>query len=273
MKFAIASKPKEPDVSSIRPQAHGELSRLNLIFLLALSMLLIFPAASRAQTAPTAEQIAKTYGLDSFGQVEAIRYTWNHADASGRKISRTWEWSPKTDTVSYEGKDKEGKPVKVSYQRSQLSRQSDTVTKEIDPAFANDQYWLLLPFHIVWDGTTVTDEGTQKLPLGEGSARRVVVKYPSEGGYQPGDTWELYVGTDKRIEEIVYHHHGAPKSRTVIATFADYMKAGPLLIATDHRGTADGKPIRIFFSDMSVKLAGSDKWVNAQTVGRVHSNG
>ncbi|TMJ54011.1 MAG: hypothetical protein E6G85_06665 [Alphaproteobacteria bacterium] len=236
-------------------------------------MLLIFPAASRAQTAPTAEQIAKTYGLDSFGQVEAIRYTWNHADASGRKISRTWEWSPKTDTVSYEGKDKEGKPVKVSYQRSQLSRQSDTVTKEIDPAFANDQYWLLLPFHIVWDGTTVTDEGTQKLPLGEGSARRVVVKYPSEGGYQPGDTWELYVGTDKRIEEIVYHHHGAPKSRTVIATFADYMKAGPLLIATDHRGTADGKPIRIFFSDMSVKLAGSDKWVNAQTVGRVHSNG
>ena len=58
MKFAIASKPKEPDVSSIRPQAHGELSRLNLIFLLALSMLLIFPAASRAQTAPTAEQTA-----------------------------------------------------------------------------------------------------------------------------------------------------------------------------------------------------------------------
>jgi hypothetical protein len=173
---------------SIRTQAHGELSRLNLIFLLALGMLLIFPAASRAQTAPTAEQIAKTYGLDSFGQVEAIRYTWNHVDASGRKISRTWEWSPKTDTISYEGKDKEGKPVKVSYQRSQLSRQSDTIRKEIDPAFANDQYWLLLPFHIVWDGETVTDEGTQKLPLGEGSARRVVLKYPSEGGYQPGDT-------------------------------------------------------------------------------------
>ena len=129
-------------------------------------------------------------------------------DSDG-KISRTWEWSPKTDTVSYEGKDKEGKPVKASYQRSQLSSQSDAIKNEIDPAFTNDQYWLLLPFHVVWDGATVTDEGTQKLPLGDGSAERVVVKYPSEGGYQPGDTWELYVGADKRIEEIVYRR-GAP---------------------------------------------------------------
>jgi hypothetical protein len=272
--WSFAPNPKELDLSRTSSPACRATSRLNLIFfLLALSMLLIFPAASRAQTTPIADQIAKTYGLDSFGQVEAIRYTWNHVDASGRMISRTWQWSPKTDTVSYEGKDKEGQPVKVSYQRSQLSRQSDTIRKKIDPAFANDQYWLLLPFHIVWDGATVTDEGTQKLPLGEGSARRVVVKYASEGGYQPGDTWELYVGNDKRIEEIVYHHHGAPKSRTVIATFADYMKAGPLLIATDHRGTANGKPIRIFFSDVSVKLAGSDQWLSAQTVGRVHSNG
>src|ERR1700739_2874717 len=77
--------------------------RRNLIFLLALGMLLIFPAASRAQTVLTAEQIAKTYGLDSFGQVAAIRYTWNHVDASGRKISRTWEWSPKPVPSSKEG--------------------------------------------------------------------------------------------------------------------------------------------------------------------------
>jgi hypothetical protein len=66
---------------------------------------------------------------------------------------------------------------------------------------------------------------------------------------------------------------GAPKPRLVMTTFADYMKAGPLLIATDHRGMADGKPIRIFFSDVSVKLTGSDKWITAQTVGKVHSNG
>jgi hypothetical protein len=53
------------------------------------------------------------------------------------------------------------------------------------------------------------------------------------------------------------------------ATFADYMRAGPLLMATDHRGMSNGKPLRIFFSNVSVKLAGSDKWIDAQAVGRI----
>ena len=80
---------------------------------------------------------------------------------------------------------------------------------EIDPAFSNDNYWLLFVLHVSWDGSaTVTDKGMQKLPLGNGSAERVVVKYPSEGGYAPGDTWELYVGADHRIEEFVYHGGG-----------------------------------------------------------------
>jgi hypothetical protein len=105
----------------------------------------------------------------------------------------------------------------------------------------------------------------QKLPTGDTSAQRIAIKYPSEGGYQPGDTWDLYVGADKRIEEIVYHR-GAPNPppKLVIATYADYKKAGPLLISTDHRGTLDGKPMRISISDVSVKLTGSDGWINAQ---------
>jgi hypothetical protein len=248
-------------MSSSCTQVRSEM-RLNVIRLLAFSMLAILPATSGAQQRPPiAEQVAKTYGLDSFGQIEAIRYTWNAGDG---KIVRTWEWSPKTDTVSYEGKDKEGKPVKASYKRSQISSQSDAI-KEIDQEFANDQYWLLLPLHVVWDGATVTDEGTQKLPLGNGSAGRVVVKYPSEGGYQPGDTWELYVGPDHRIEQIVYRR-GAPNPppHLVMATWEGHKKAGPLLISTDHHGTRDGNPLHISFLDVSVKLTGSEKWINAQ---------
>jgi len=30
------------------------------------------------------------------------------------------------------------------------------------------------------------------------------------------------------------------------------------------RGTADGQPVRIFLSDVAVKLPGSDSWLNAQ---------
>lgn len=243
-----------------------EQTGLDVIRLLAFSMLvLILPATSWAQQLPPiAEQMAKTYGLNSFGQIEGIRYTFN-AEFPGVKLSRTWEWNPKTGTVSYEGKDKEGKPMKVTYQRSQPSSQSDAIKNEIDPAFINDQYWLLFPLHVAWDrGATVTDEGMHKLPLGNASAERVVVKYPSEGGYTPGDTWELYVGVDKRVEEFIYHRGGTKKPSVVIATWADYKKAGPLLISTDHHGTADGKPLRISFSDVSVKVTGSENWMNAQ---------
>jgi hypothetical protein len=211
-----------------------------------------------------AEQIAKTYGLDSFGQIEGIRYTWN-AQFPGVNVSRSWEWEPKTNKVSYEGKDKDGKPVKATYLRSQLSSQPDAVKNEVDPAFTNDNYWLLFPLHAYWDRSAmVTDQGMQQLPVGSGSAELIVVKYPSEGGYTPGDTWDLYVGKDNRVEQFVYHRGGSKKPSAVIATWEGYKKAGPLLISTDHHGTADGNPLRIFISDVSVKLTGSENWINAQ---------
>jgi len=239
-------------------------SRVTMIRLLALGVLVLAATSWAQKRLPIAERIAKTAGLDSFGQVEGIRYTFN-ADLPEVKLSRTWVWEPKTDQVSFDGKDKAGKPVKVTYLRSELSSQAAVVTDEIDPAFINDQYWLLFPLHVYWDGSAkVEDTGMHKLPLGKGSAKRVLVKYPPEGGYTPGDTWELYVGTDNRINEFIYHRGGSTKPSVVVATWEGYKKAGPLLVSLDHHGTADGKPVRIFFSDVSVKLTGSDAWVNAQ---------
>jgi hypothetical protein len=227
--------------------------------------MLVLTATSWAQTRPPiAEQIAKTYGLDAFGQIEAIRYTFN-AQFPGVNVSRSWVWQPKTDQVSYEGKNKDGKPVKVTYVRSQLDGQPANVKDEIDPAFLNDEYNLLFPLHVYWDSSAdVQDMGMQKLPLGQGSAKLVVVKYPSEGGYTPGDTWDLYVRSDNRVEEFVYHRGGSEPPHLVMATWAGYKKAGPLLISTERRGTADGKPLLVVLSDVSVKLVGSDSWVNAQ---------
>jgi hypothetical protein len=226
---------------------------------------LVLAANSWAQTRPPiAEQISKTYGLESFGQIEEIRYTFN-AQLPGVDVSRTWAWQPKTERVSYAGKDKDGKPVNVTYYRSQLDGEPANVKDEIDPAFLNDEYNLFFPLHVYWDASAdVQDMGMQPLPLGKGSAKKVSVKYPSEGGYTPGDTWELYLGSDDRVEEFAYHRGGPKKPSIVIASWAGYKKAGPLLISTDRRGTADGKPLRVFFSDVSVKLAGSDTWLNAQ---------
>ena len=96
-------------------------------------------------------------------------------------------------------------------------------------------------------------------------ARLVSVKYPQEaGGYTPGDTWDLYVGRDNRVQQMVYHRGGAQKPSLVTVNWTGYKQAGPLLISTEHRGKADGKPLHIFLSDVAVKVAGSDKWVNAK---------
>jgi len=227
---------------------------------------LLFAAYSWAQTpSPNAQKIARTYGVDSWNQVQAIRYTWN-ATFPGVNISHSWVWEPQTGQVTYEGKGKDGKPVKVTYDSTKLNSQPANVKDEIEPSFINDQYWALFPFHAYWDtSATVTDEGVHKLPIGKGSADLVRVKYPAAaGGYTPGDTWDLYIGKGNRVEQFVYRRGGSAKPSVVIATWAGYKKAGPILISTEHRGTADGKPLHLFFTNVAVKLKGSNTWIEAK---------
>jgi hypothetical protein len=240
--------------------------RLAMIGLLLCGVLALVPNSWAQQRPPILEQIAKTYGLDSYPQIEAIRYTWNGEVTGLFKASHIWEWELKTGKVSFESTDKDGKPVKVAYMRSELSSQPNNVKTAVEPAFVNDNYWLLFPFHAYWDtSATVTDEGMKKLPTGVGSAELVAVKYGAElGGYTPGDTWELYVGKDKRVEYLVFHHGGDKKPSLVKASWAGYKKAGPLLVSTEHRGTADGKPLHISVTNVAVKLTGSDTWMDAK---------
>jgi len=76
-----------------------------------------------------------------------------------------------------------------------------------------------------------------------------VMKLPFGGWYQPGDTWDPYVGatsemTRPRLQNGGAHPNSQPK--LVLATYAGYKKAGPLLVRLDHRGTwTDGKPVRL----------------------------
>jgi hypothetical protein len=242
--------------------------RLSIAILSLIFGLFFVADISRAQTRPAeVEQLAKAYGLDSWGQIEAVRYTFN-LDLPAFKVSlaRTWTWEPKTGQVTYETKDKDGKPVNVTYNRSQLNSAPANVKDDIEPSFVNDNYWFIFPFHVYWDtSATVTVKDGQKLPIGKGTAKLVSVKYPAEvGGYTPGDTWDLFLGKDGRVMQFTYHRGGPKKPSLLSTTWAGYKKAGPLLVSTEHSGVADGKAARIFFTGVAYKLAGSDKWVDAQ---------
>ena len=159
--------------------------------------------AQAPQRAPLLDQVAKTFGVDSWDKVEGIRYTWNGEITGLFKAAHKWEWEPKTNKVTFEGTDKEGKPVKVSYVRTDPSTQSDAVKNETDPSFINDSYWTLFPFHAYWDkAASAIDQGKFNLPVGPGTAELLPIKYPADGGYTPGDTWDLYVGKDNPLTSL-----------------------------------------------------------------------
>ena len=69
------------------------------------------------QRPPIAEKLAKTYGLDSFC-ADRRHPLYLEREFPGVNVSRTWTWEPKTGQITYEGKDKDGKPVKVTYLRA-----------------------------------------------------------------------------------------------------------------------------------------------------------
>jgi hypothetical protein len=216
------------------------------------------PAALAQAPAPIGEQIAKVYGLDGWDQIEAIRYTFN-AQLRGFQVSRSWVWQPKTGDISYEGKAKDGSPVKLTYNQNHLADAPANVRDEIDPAFVNDKYNLLFPLQSYWDGVEAKDFGQKKLPLAQGTAQDVVVDYAPGG-----DRWDLYVGSGNHIEEFGFHRGGPRKPSVVYMTWSGVKKASPLLLATDRRGTADDKPAHVFFTNIAVKLTGSDAWVEAK---------
>ena len=203
--------------------------------------------------------IADSYGIASFDQVDEIRYTFN-LKRGEKQAKRSWIWWPKGDRVEYWPGGDQTKAVR--YSRSELSGSASDELKKVDAAFINDQYWLLFPFHLVWDRqTTVADVGRQPMPIGGQSARSVVVTYPPSGGYTPGDVYELFIGPDNRLIQWIYRKGGSVEP-TLFATWQDYRKVGPLTLALDHRGP--NTDFRVRFSDVAVKLKGSDRWNEAQ---------
>jgi hypothetical protein len=92
-----------------------------------------------------------------------------------------------------------------------------------------------------------------KTPLKGLAAHDVVVGPTHDGGY--------YVEGAKTSHPALFVHD---EMGTVKATWEGYKKAGPLLVSTEHRGTADGNALRLSFSDVAVTVTGSDEWISAQ---------
>ncbi len=233
--------------------------RFKALLVSSLTLVLLGGCAGWQRSDSPRDRLADAYGLKNFAQVEELRYTFN-VQLPDRVLSRAWSWEPKNDRVTFKGTAEQGGTL--SYDRSVLAGQANEQVKKVDPWFVNDNYWLIFPLRLFWDqsATVTADESPAALPIGAGQAKRVVVRYPSNEGYTPGDVYELFIGASDRIEQWIYRKGGDPKP-TRIATWEDYRRVGPLTLSLDHRGP-DGS-FRVWFTDVAVRVAGQSGWVSA----------
>ena len=213
---------------------------------------------NHAQAEDIRQKVAQAYGIQSFNQVELIRYTFN-VQKDDKSASRIWIWQPKTDQVTFKaGPDAEP----IIYNRNELTSASPDKLQKIDSWFINDNYWLLFPIRTAWDKQAkVEDIGPRNLPMGSGNARCLVVTYPSAGGYTPGDAYDLFLDEKYRITQWVYRR-GNAKDPTRITTWEDHRQVGPLVLSLNHHG--DDKNFRVWFTDVAIKTVDEDSWVYPQ---------
>ncbi len=195
----------------------------------------LFSSAVLAVDLPVAPQ-----GCEALSQLGELQFTFNVSSSGVHKVSRGWVYRPATREV-VRTLDEETTTFTFGAPEGEEQTQADA-------QFINDSFWLMPWCHFGWaEDATVTDQGTGPLPIGEGEARKITVRYAAEGGgYTPGDAYDLFVVDDKLVAWV--YRRGASDEPTMSTTFTDYVSAGPLSIATEHL-SADGE-FRLFFTDV-----------------------
>ncbi len=189
-------------------------------------------------------------GLDQWDRVQKITFTF-HVRKPGQQIRRTWTWWPHRDEVqlTYGGL---AQPLR--YFRSEIADASHTV-QMADRWFVNDRFWLLTPLYLSEaQGVTLEDQGISSLPIGTGQARQISAQFSEQGGYTPGDRYELFLSEDHLIRQWTYYRGGEAKP-TLTCTFATYTSIDGLRLAMDHKDAVG--QFQVWFTSVGVKMSKS----------------
>ena len=189
----------------------------------------------------TAEKIAKAHGFDNWKNVNEIKFTFN-VDRGENHFERSWTWNPKTNDVRL-----------ISEKDTiQFNRKSiDSISMKTDRAFINDKFWMLVPFQLVWDkGTTFSEAIKEITPISKTELNKITLTYGNEGGYTPGDAYDIYYDDDFIIKEWVFRE-GNSKEPSMTTTFENHEDFNGIKIAKDHK-MAEGN-FNLYFSNITVK--------------------
>lgn len=189
----------------------------------------------------TYEKIAMANGLEEFDGISKLKFTFNVKVNDTLRSSRRWVWDTKTNKISLTEKDSV-----MSYTKKDSLAEDK---KMIDRKFVNDSYWLLFPYQLKWSNANFSEVKTAESPISGKEMKMLTVSYPSEGGYTPGDSYDIYFNDDYMIQEWVYKPAGG--GGNMATTWEDYGDFEGVKIARSHK-SKDGS-FELFFSDISVE--------------------
>lgn len=204
-----------------------------------MAFLLIFSIYATNSHAGPSDEIARAYGIGNFRKIKKISYTFN-VKFKDKEIHRRWTWYPKTDDVIFED-------LNLKYPRDNIPEE----LKATDHNFINDNYWLLFPFHLVWDSDIKFEEvkGKQPSPVKNQMLNKLIVKYINNAGYTPNDIYELYYDDNYIVKEWVYRKGGS-ETDTRAATWENNKNYKGVMISREHRGNNN---FRLWFSNIELE--------------------
>jgi hypothetical protein len=193
------------------------------------------------QTLQINEMIAIAHGIEHWNKVEEIQFTFN-VDRGENHFERSWVWKPKTHDIT---RILNGDTLKYN------QKQMDSIALKADVNFINDKYWLLAPFNLVWDeGVTFIFKDSVIAPISKKPMQQLTIVYDDEGGYTPGDAYDLFFENDFIVKEWIFRKGNEPIPG-ITSTWENYEDHHGMKIATMHQ-TSD-RAFKLYFTNIEVK--------------------
>jgi len=173
----------------------------------------------------TAEKIANAHGYENWDNVKTFAFTFG-GTIKDPNSGRSWVWNPKTSDIQLT---RNGEVTE--YNRNNM----DSVALKADRGFINDKFWALIPFQLIWDeGTTISESEKAKSPVKQEELNKIILTYSNEGGYTPGDAYDIYFDDDFIIKEWSYRRGNAAEP-SLSNTFENYSDHNGIKVAQDHK--------------------------------------
>ncbi len=209
-----------------------------VLFLLIISCTNSNEDASAESKLSDIEKIAQAHGIDKFNNIKKLHYTFNVARDS-LLVSRSWIWNKESGEITMINNEDT-----VTYFQADITED----LKKVDHRFINDKYWLLFPFQLVWDSNmTYENFGSQTAPVSGKQLTKLTIQYGAEGGYTPGDAYDLYLDENWIIREWEFRRSGKEPPGSAI-TWEGYTDISGIKVATNHL-RKEGN-FRLYFSNI-----------------------